>query len=572
MTTVAPANGVRPPADPKPKARHRNGGARPHPSPSGDDAQLRPGSAAPGRGALSALARRAGKLGTRGARLGYEAALITAGRSAVKPAGGDGRFRDPAWSHNPAYHRLMQSYLAWSDAVLGWVDDAELDWRDAERARFVLQILVSAAAPTNSLLGNPAALKQAFQTGGISLVRGSRNLLHDLRTNRGMPSQVPAGAFAVGRNLAVTPGAVVYRDEVCEVLQYAASTPEVRRRPAIMVPPQIGRYYFMDLAPGRSFVEYAVSRGLSFFLISWRNPGPEQASWDFDAYAAAVLRAVDVAREITRSDEVNLLSLCAGGILSAGVLSHLADRADEALVRSASFGVTLLDFDIPAPIGAFGLAPLLAVAAERSARPGVLAAKDLAPVFTWMRPDDLVWRYWVNNYLLGEDPPAFDILAWNADGTNLPAALHRQFLEIFRRNVLVTGELEVLGTPVKLSRIATETYVTGATADHLTPWKGCYRTAQLLSGPSTFILSNAGHIASLVNPPGNPKARYYTGPEPGGEPEEWLAAATERTGTWWEHWTEWVTDRSGEEVPAPARLGSRKHRPIEPAPGIYVTS
>jgi polyhydroxyalkanoate synthase subunit PhaC len=327
-------------------------------------------------------------------------------------------------------------------------------------------------------------------------VRGSRNLLRDLRTNQGMPSQVPAGAFEVGRNLAVTPGSVVYRDEVCEVLQYAPSTPEVRRRPAILVPPQIGRYYFMDLAPGRSFVEYAVSRGLSFFLISWRNPGPEQASWDF----------------------------------------------------------------------------VLAVAAERSARRGVLAAKDLAPVFTWMRPDDLVWRYWVNNYLLGEDPPAFDILAWNADGTNLPAALHRQFLDIFHRNVVVTGELEVLGTPVKLSRIATETYVTGATADHLTPWKGCYRTTQLLSGPSTFILSNAGHIASLVNPPGNPKARYYTGPEPGGEPEEWLAAATERTGTWWEHWTEWVTDRSGEEVPAPARLGSRKHRPIEPAPGSYVTS
>jgi polyhydroxyalkanoate synthase len=326
----------------------------------------------------------------------------------------------------------------------------------------------------------------------------------------------------------------------------------------------------MDLAPGRSFIEYAVSRGISFFAISWRNPDKEQADWDLDEYASAEERAIDVVRDIAGSDDINLLSLCAGGILSAGLLSHLADKSDNR-VHTASFGVTLLDFDVPAPIGMFRMAPVLSLARQRSTSNGILAGPSLAAVFSWMRPNDLVWNYWVNNYLLGQPPPRFDILAWNADATNLPAQLHSQFLEIFQHNQMVRESgLQVLGTPVDLGRVKIETYVTGATTDHLTPWKGCYRTTQLISGPSTFVLSNAGHIASLINPPGNPKAHYFAGPEPGDDADAWFDQAERHQGTWWDHWGEWVVKRSGEERDAPSHLGSRLHPVIDTAPGMYV--
>jgi polyhydroxyalkanoate synthase len=326
----------------------------------------------------------------------------------------------------------------------------------------------------------------------------------------------------------------------------------------------------MDLAPGRSFIENAVAHGLPFFTISWRNPDAEQRDWDLDTYAAAILRAIGVACAVSHSDDVNLLSMCAGGITSTTVLNHMAATGDER-VRSATFGVTLLDFDVPAPIGLLDTSPLVSLARLRSGRAGVLDGSTLASVFSWLRPNELVWNYWVNNYLLGNAPPKFDILAWNADSTNLPATLHRQFLDVFTGNLLTTpGALTVLGTPVDLGRIEVETYVTGATTDHLTPWRGCYRTTQLLRGPATFVLSNAGHVASLINPPGNPKAHFFAGPEPGGDPNEWHAAAREQRGTWWEHWAEWVLERSGPERDAPSRLGNRRHRVIEPAPGSYV--
>jgi len=344
----------------------------------------------------------------------------------------------------------------------------------------------------------------------------------------------------------------------------------VRSRPLLLVPPQINKYYFMDLAPQRSFIEYSVGHGLPAFTISWRNPGPHQGGWNLDTYAAAVVAAMDAVQEITRSDTVNVLGLCAGGILTSTVLSHLAATAP-GRVHSASFGVTLLDFDVPAMVGVFNARPLLALARARSARSGVLDGRSLASVFTWMRPNDLVWNYWVNNYLLGKSPPAFDILAWNADRTNLPAGLHADLLRIFARNLLVhAGGLEVLGTSVDLGRVTCDTYVTGGLTDHLTPWHGCYRATQLFGGPTTFVLSHTGHIQTMVNPPGNPKAHYFTGPTPGPDAEDWRAEAERRQGSWWEHWMEWILARSGEERPAPARLGSRRHRALDPAPGRYV--
>lgn len=506
----------------------------------------------------------------RSARAALECALIAAGRSQVAPDPKDWRFQDPTWQEHPVYNRLMKYYLLWVSEVEAIVEEANLEWHDAERAKFLALMLTTGLAPTNTLLGNPQALKRAFETAGISLVRGARNFGRDMLTNGGMPSQVDRGALIVGKDMAVSPGAVVYRDEVCEVLQYSPTTPEVHARPVLLIPPQISRFYFMDLRPKRSFVEYAVSQGLAVFLISWRNPQAPQRDYDLDTYAEAVLRAIDVVGEIARSDDVNALSFCAGGILTSMILNHLTATADDR-INSATFGVTLLDFDSPAMLGAFDSGAVLSLSRVRSNRDGILTGRSLGVVFSLLRPNDLVWNYWVNNYLIGNDPPVFDILAWNADSTNLPARLHSQFLDIFRRNaVAVPGSIEVLGSPVDLSRVSIDTYVTGAIADHLTPWKACYRSTQLFGGQSTFILSNAGHIASLVNPPGNPKAHYFAGPEPCPDPEAWLAAAEPRQGTWWEHWVDWVTPRSGERKNAPNRLGSRRHRPLDPAPGRYV--
>jgi len=504
-------------------------------------------------------------------RLAGELAKVAVGRSDVEPARNDWRFKDPAWKENPGFRRLGQGYLAWSQALHRLVDEADVDWRTTEQARMAVELLTSTLAPTNALASNPAALKRVFDTAGLSLARGARHMAADVLRNGGMPSQVDRRPFRIGENMAATPGAVVWRNEVCELIQYTPSTPEVHARPVLMIPPQIGRFYFMDLAPGRSFVEYAVSRGLQFFVVSWRNPHREQGHWDLDTYDGTLLEAVDVVNEVTGTDDLNVLGLCAGGITTATLLSAMKARGDDR-VRAASFGVTLLDFGVPAPIGMFLAPGLLDLARRRSSSRGVLDGDSLGRVFAWLRPNDLVWNYWVNNYLMGNDPPAFDILAWNADNTNLPAALHGQFLDIFRENLLVEpGRLSVLGTPVDVGTIDVDTYVTGAVTDHITPWKGCYRTARLVSGPSTFVLSNAGHIASLVNPPGNPKARMFTGPSPvPADPDEWRAQATERPGTWWEHWADWMIERGGPQKRAPATPGSRRHPALGPAPGRYV--
>jgi polyhydroxyalkanoate synthase len=374
----------------------------------------------------------------------------------------------------------------------------------------------------------------------------------------------------VGEDLGITPGAVVHRDEVIELIQYSPSTPRVRQRPLVIVPPPIGRFYFLDLRPGRSLVEYAVSRGLQVFMLSWRNPTREQSEWGLDEYAQGVVTAVDVAREVTGSRDVTTLGLCAGGQVMTTALNHLAANGDDR-VHAAGYAVTLLDFSSRAPLGAFSGPRMLEVARRNSRRRGVITARQMGSMFTWMRPDDLIFNYLVQQWLMGEDPPAFDILAWNADGTNLPARLHEQFLDIFGKNALARpGMLRVLGTPVHLSRITLPTFVTGALTDHLTPWDGCYRTTQLLSGPSTFVLSYSGHIQSLVNPPGNPKAHYWTGGEPGPDPEAWRASAERHTGSWWEPWAQWTVEQCGDEVAAPTELGSAAHPPLEPAPGTYV--
>jgi polyhydroxyalkanoate synthase subunit PhaC len=520
-----------------------------------------------------ATALRQGTTVTREAgRLGVELTRIAWGLSDVAPAKGDRRFTDPAWTSNPVFRMIQQTYLASAqalDRVVAQLGEGASGTR-VEQARFAASIMTSAAAPTNFLVTNPAALKHAFDTGGMSLVRGARNFARDVRHNGAMPSMIEPGAFEVGRDLAVTPGAVVARDAVAEVIQYAPATDTVFARPVLVVPPPIGRFYFLDLRPGRSFVEYAAGRGLQIFMLSWRNPTPEHGHWDLDTYAEAVLAAIDSVREITGSPDVNLIGFCAGGIIATTVLSHLA-AAGDSRVHSMSYAVTLLDFGLRAPITAFSGQRLITFAGRRSRRKGIITSRQMGSAFTWLRPDDLVFNYWVNNYLMGDKPPAFDILAWNADGTNLPGALHNQFLDIFRDNLLAQpGKLSVLGTPLNLQNITMPAFVTGAVTDHLTPWKGCYKTTQLLGRPTEFVLSYSGHIASLVNPPGNPKAHYWTGGPPVVDPEEWLAGAEKNQGSWWEAWAEWVIGRAGQRQPQPDKLGSERHPVLGPAPGLYV--
>jgi len=503
-------------------------------------------------------------------RLAGDLAGIAVGASPVSPAAGDWRFQDRAWTEHPYYRRLGQAYTASCAVADEMLDDLARSGRATPAARFLLTILETAAAPTNTLLGNPAAVKRAYETGGLSLLRGMKNFVGDVLHNGGMPSTVDRSVYSVGRDFAITPGAVVDRDPVAEVIQYAPGTEQVQARPVLIVPPPIGRYYFLDLRPGRSMVEYAVNRGLQTFMLSWRNPTREQADWTLDTYAGRVLTAIDAVREVTGAPDIDVIGFCAGGILLTLALNHLA-ALGQAPVHSASYAVTLLDWGQEVPIKAFSASRLLALARWNSARAGVINARDMGSAFTWMRPDDLVWKSWVNNYLMGDKPPAFDILAWNADGTNLPAALHAQFLDIFEHNPLATpGRLTCLGTPVDLSTITLPTYVTGGVTDHLTPWTSCYRTTQLLSGPSTFVLSNAGHIQSLVNPPGNPKAVFYTGAEPGPDPEAWLDGAQKHTGTWWTHWADWIVAQSAGTKAAPPRLGNAEHPPLDDAPGCYV--
>lgn len=524
-------------------------------------------------GMVAAIAHTFGQrrvLGKAAIGLAGELTRVARGSSTLAPAKNDWRFADPTWSENPVYRRIAQAYLALRDSLERLVDELEESGQDAATARFTVNLLSSAVAPSNFLLGNPAAIKRTFETGGANILSGVYNRVDDLRNNRGMPSTNDRTALQVGRDLALTPGSVVQRDEFAELIQYAATTEQVREIPVLVVPPPIGRYYFLDLRPGRSFVEYSTSQGLQTFIMSWFNPGKDQSEWDLDTYCKRVLTAIDAVREVTGSKEVNVIGFCAGGILSTGVLNHLA-ALDDSRVKSMSYAVTMLDFGHPAPVQAFAHAKLLSFARTRSRRPGVISASDMGAAFTLMRPNDLIWNSWVNNYLMGKKPPVFDILSWNSDGTNLPARLHSQFLDIFEDNLLCEpGGVTILDTPVELSAIRVPTFVVGALTDHLTPWDGCYRATQLLSGPSTFVLSNSGHIQSLVNPPGNPKASYYVGPDTVPDPDSWLAAATQKSGSWWEEWAKWVSRRSGKKVTAPTSLGSQQHPPLEDAPGRYV--
>jgi poly[(R)-3-hydroxyalkanoate] polymerase subunit PhaC len=495
---------------------------------------------------------------------------VLAGRSTLAPEPGDRRFQDSAWSTNPFYRGWMQGYLAWRKSFYGVVDAMGLPPADAARTHFIVSLLTEAVAPTNSLLGNPAALKNVLETGGASLGRGLRNFLGDVAANGGMPTQVDKSAFEVGKNLAVSPGAVVLRTEVLELIQYAPASAEVYARPLLVVPPQINKFYLLDLAPGKSLIEYAVKSGFQVFVISWRNPTPAQREWGLDTYATAILEAIDAMCEITGSPDVNVLAACAGAITTMALLAHLAATGDRR-VNAVSLLVALLDTEGESLVGSFATRDAIALAKIRSQQRGILPGDEIGRGFAWLRPNDLVWNYWVNNYLMGNDPPAYDVLYWNNDATSLPARLHGDFLDILATNPFKKpGTFSALGTPIDLAKVTCDAFILAGITDHIVPWKACYATTHLLGGEREFVLNSSGHVQTIVTPPANAKAKYFTGLDYPGSPDEWLARAQARSGSWWEHWRDWSIPRSSQRRAAPTALGSARHPAGAPAPGAYV--
>ncbi|MDO8423677.1 MAG: alpha/beta fold hydrolase [Parvibaculum sp.] len=496
---------------------------------------------------------------------------IVGGETQFAPEPKDRRFTDSAWKTSPVYRRVMQSWLAFQNEVHGFIGSLNLDSVEHRRAMIIADILIDAAAPTNTLIGNPSAVKLALDTGGASLVQGARNALDDLRNNNGMPSQVDKTPFKVGVNLASTEGSVVYRTEMLELLQYTPKTGTVHATPLLFVPPQINKYYVLDLTPEKSISQFLVNQGFQVFVVSWRNPGPEHRDWGLADYVAALADVIGVICAITKSKQINISGGCSGGITTATLLSHLAAEGDKR-VKSATFWVCVLDPQMEdSDVGALVTKRGIDMARQRSAKKGILSGNDLSRVFAWLRPNDLVWNYVVNNYLHGQKPPAFDVLFWNNDSTNLTATLHSDYLSLYDTKPFANpGTVEMLGHPIDLSKVKIDSFIVGGVTDHITPWKACYRTTKMLGGKKEFVLSNSGHIQAILNPPGNPKAKYFVNDKLPDTADEWAATATPVQGSWWERWAVWLGERSGDKIPAPKKLGSAKYKATDAAPGTYI--
>ena len=520
-------------------------------------------------GVAAGLARRPDRAARRVGQLGAELARVAGGRSELRPGKRDRRFADPAWQTSWLFRRVLQTHLAVSGAVDGLISDAGLDWRREHQARFAAGNVLDALAPSNFPWSNPTVVKETVDQGGANLVRGARRFARDFPH---LPSTVDTSKFAVGENLALTPGSVVLRTEVFELIQYAPQTDQVRELPLLFAPPTINKYYVLDLAPGRSMIEWLVQQGQQVFTISWRNPDADQGHFDLDTYAQAVLEAREAVAAITRQPSVHLAGACSGGIISAGVLGHLAAEGRLGEIASLTLLVAALDNQRAGTASALTGREVAAAAIAESARRGYLDGQALSGVFTWLRPNDLVWNYVVNNYLLGKAPPAFDVLFWNQDTVRLAAGLHRDFIQLALENSLTRpGALELLGSGVDLGAVELDSYVVAGLTDHIIPWENAYRSTQLLGGTPRFVLSTSGHIQALVNPPSQQsRSSYRIGDEHPETPEAWMDGAATRPGSWWNDYNEWLAERSGSLKPAPKRLGRGGYKAQAKAPGSYV--
>lgn len=497
---------------------------------------------------------------------------VLIGTSELAPEKGDKRFTHQRFSTGKLYRRAMQSYLAAVKALNNWLEDLELDPKHTARARFMLSLMTDAMAPTNTVVGNPDALQKLIDTRGRSGLKGIRNLIQDMRKNNFMPSQVDKSKFAVGENLACTPGRVVFRNHILELIQYDPQTPAVHAIPFVFAPPQINKYYVLDLSPPKSLLRYLVENGFQVFAISWRNPTKSDAQLGMDDYVRAMREAINAILCISGEERVNMLGVCAGGITTTIAAAHFSAIGDYC-INSLSLLVTVLDtqHEEDTTLGLFITPETIELARQQSAVAGVLKGEDTARLFSWLRPNDLVWNYWVNNYLLGNDPPAFDVLFWNSDTTNLPARLHSHFLDLYVDNALAApGPAEIAGMPIDLGMIESDIYIVGGTTDHITPWKATYRNIGLFGGEVTYVLSHSGHIQCMVNPPGNPKASFATNASQPPSASDFLEGAEQHQGSWWPYWVDWLAERSGEQVDAPRERGGPGFPPLEKAPGTYV--
>jgi polyhydroxyalkanoate synthase subunit PhaC len=507
--------------------------------------------------------------------LGDDLIKILTGKSDLAPDPKDKRFKDPAWQYNPFFRAGAQYYLAMQKGMHNWLADLELDELERDRANFISNIIIDGLAPTNTLIGNPSAQKRLIDSGGLSLIKGLKNAYNDIVHNQGMVSQVDKTPFKLGENVATSAGSVVYRDAMMEIIQYAPVTEQVYAIPQLTIPPQINKMYINDLSPEKSVVKLQVGNGIQCFVISWKNPTKEEGSWGMDDYIRSCETAVDVVCAITGSDKVNISSACSGGQTGAILASKMAAAGDKRL-GALTYMVTVLhpkQNDIEA--GSLMTANGLELAKKRAAKAGIIKGNDLARGFAWLRPNDLIWNYVINNYLMGDDPPAFDVLFWNADATNLSATLMGDFLHLFETLAFTKqGAVEMAGHPIDLSKVTSDLFILGGTTDHITPWRACYRSTQLFGSKDvTFVLSQAGHMQAILNPPGNPKAKYYVSKKPGLPPadvDDWLKGTEEQAGSWWPFWIDWLQARAGKQKPAPKSLGSKQHPPMESAPGLYV--
>ena len=491
----------------------------------------------------------------------------------IEPAPGDRRFRDTAWSDNTLFDFIKQSYLLTARYVQGAVKDVEgVEDRTARKVDFYTRQFVDAIAPSNFFLTNPEVLRATIESRGENLLNGLENLLEDLERGRGRLAikMTDMEAFRLGENIAVTPGKVVYQNDLMQLIQYAPTTAVVQRRPLLIIPPWINKYYILDLRPNNSFIRWAVGQGHTVFVISWVNPDQQLAAKTFSDYMReGPLAALDAIEAATGEREANVIGYCLGGTLLACTLAYLAVKADRR-IKSATYFVTMLDFTEAGELSVFIDEEQLTALEERMNARGYLEGRDMATTFNMLRANDLIWSFVVNNYLLGKSPFPFDLLYWNADSTRMPAAMHSFYLrKMYQENLLVKpGGIALDGVPIDLQKVKTPSFLLSTREDHIAPWRSTYAATRLLAGPVKFVLSASGHIAGVVNPPGSKYGHWENDTNPP-TADEWLAGATAHLESWWPGWERWVSRYAGGEVPA-RHPGDGKLTPIEDAPGSYV--
>ncbi|WP_290653512.1 class I poly(R)-hydroxyalkanoic acid synthase [Aquisalimonas sp.] len=497
--------------------------------------------------------------------------------SSVKPGAGDKRFKDAQWEENPLFDFIKQSYLLTADHVHNTVANVEgLDDKTKRKVDFYTRQFVNAMSPSNFVATNPEVLQKTIDTGGQNLLDGLNKLLEDLERGNGELKirMTKPDAFEVGKDVAMTPGKVVHQNELMQLIQYEPTTENVAKRPIIITPPWINKFYILDLRPANSVVRWLVEQGHTVFIISWRNPTPELAEKSFDDYMLeGPLTALDVVEEITGESEMNMVGYCLGGTLLACTLAYCAEKGDKR-PQSGTFFVTLLDFENPGDLELFIDEEQLDVLDKQMGERGVLKGSQMATAMNMLRDNDLIWSFFVNNYLHGEDPFPFDLLYWNQDSTNMPARMHSFYLRnMYLKNRLrEPGGITLNGVPIDLSKIAAPAYYISTKEDHIAPWLATYEGAKLLSSNVKFTLGMSGHIAGIVNPPSKNKYGYWTNPESGqipASPDDWLEKSEFNEGSWWPDWQRWLAELGGDEVPS-RKVGSKKHPPIEDAPGSYV--